>query len=551
VGNEWSAPRLLDIGINSEQNELAAAVSSDEKRILFTRPMPEDAKADEYCYQLWLIEQDETNQWLDPKPLEPTFNTGCICAPYFAADNVTFYYSSFEDIRDADNKSLSKKQFNVFWAKSDGFFKYSPKPLTQMIGESDMVSVSIVGDSLAYFGLGDTKSSNIKKWESQIGIKRLDEDYKPVTMRMLSGSVSDESDNQIEATIQIVDPFTSAVYQQIKTDESGYYQAFLPTDRTFSVISSAQGYSIQSKLINTTQMPEDLGFKLFETVDITFNTFDSEFYFPIETNFQFYDSAFNEIDAFQTVEGVTTIPIGDEINVIFNAENYFADTLNLPFHKEIIFSSFDFGIDLVRKLKVVDFNFTDEETGSGLELEITIYNATRDETTRRTVKDGNISLELRDGEVYEISTSAQGYSYYNSALDLSKDEDVAKVEASLQSIKNQSIVLNNIFFEVGSFELDAVSYIELDKLVTYLIDNESYKVEIAAHTDDTGGETFNLQLSNLRANSVMEYLQDQAIINDRMIAIGYGESNPLVDNTSEENRSKNRRVEFKIINEAE
>ena len=167
------------------------------------------------------------------------------------------------------------------------------------------------------------------------------------------------------------------------------------------------------------------------------------------------------------------------------------------------------------------------------------------------MKDGKITLELRDGEVYEISTSAQGYSYFNSELDLSKDETVEAVDAKLKSIKDQSIVLNNIFFEVGSFALSAASYKELDKLVEYLVENLTFNVEISAHTDDTGGDTFNLQLSNLRANSVLEYLQDHSINNDRLIAKGYGEKVPLVENTTEENRAKNRRVEFKILNETE
>ena len=158
-----------------------------------------------------------------------------------------------------------------------------------------------------------------------------------------------------------------------------------------------------------------------------------------------------------------------------------------------------------------------------------------------------MTLQLRDGEVYEISTSAEGYSYYSAELDLSKEEEVKEVSATLQSVENISLVLDNITFAYNSYELNADSYEELDKLVDYLKENDQYKVEISAHTDNAGADKYNLQLSNLRANSVLQYLQDNAISKDRLVAIGYGESQPIVPNDTEENMAKNRRVEFKIL----
>ena len=116
-------------------------------------------------------------------------------------------------------------------------------------------------------------------------------------------------------------------------------------------------------------------------------------------------------------------------------------------------------------------------------------------------------------------------------------------------LENVSLVLNNITFELNSYELNSASYEELNKLVGYLSENERYKVEISAHTDNAGGDKYNLQLSNLRANSVLQYLQDNAIKQERLVAIGYGEAKPLVPNDTDENMAKNRRVEFKILTE--
>lgn len=550
----WSNPEKLMIGVNSSLDELGLVFSSDMKKVLFTRNFPEETKADDHCFQLWKAIKDETGQWQKPEPLEPFYNTGCVCAPYYSRDNESFYYSSYEDVRDTTNKVVSRNQFNIFWAKSSGgFFKYKPIPILELVGGQDHTSFSIVGDSIAYFAAGETTSSSFKRWESGISFRRLPEKVKPDPFTMVRGRVIDQEGGALNAKVSLVDPFTSEVYQETITDSGGGYQVFLPQNQSFSILVSSEGYSLQSRLVELKDQNDRLeNFKLFSEVEVSFRVFDSDFYFAVEPEVKFYDSAFNPIE--ETIAGEYFIlPLGKEINAVFTLENYFADTLNLPFDKEVIFSSFNFDIDMTRKIKQVSLSFSDEETGDGLGLTITIYNVTRNEKVKRNVKDGKVSLDLRDGEVYEISTSAQGYSYYNAELDLSdgeRDQQI-RVDAKLKSLKNESIILNNIFFEVGSFSLGAASYEELNKLVNYLIENKAFNVEISAHTDDTGSETFNMQLSNLRAKSVLEYLQDNTINADRLVARGYGETTPLVPNTTEENKAQNRRVEFKIINQAE
>ena len=79
---------------------------------------------------------------------------------------------------------------------------------------------------------------------------------------------------------------------------------------------------------------------------------------------------------------------------------------------------------------------------------------------------------------------------------------------------------------------------------------ENLVVEIAAHTDDVGQEKDNLILSESRANAVRDYLISRGVLGQQLIAKGYGEAQPIVPNTSEENRSLNRRVEIfiRIIN---
>ncbi|WP_420316587.1 OmpA family protein [Ekhidna sp.] len=547
-GGIWSEPIELEIGVNTTEDELGPAISADEKKVLFTRPLPPDAKADEFCGQLYYTELTESGTWAEPVLLPPAYNTGCVCTPYYSRDNKTFYYSSYEDIEDAEGKRVAKKQFSVFWAKIDGLFRYNPKPIMSIIGDNDLVYPSLDRDSTLYYNVGEY-SKGEDRITSMILSKELSKAFQTTEMTLVTGKVSDEQGNPLSAGIQVINPYTTKVYQEAFSDVNGEYQLFVPTNEQFSLLAYKDKYSAQSKLIETKQLTLINDFELFPSVDVTFNVFDEDFYFPIDAGLSLYDSDFQLIENMQITRGEQTVlALGQELNIIFNSENYFPDTLNLPFDEEVIFDFFDFDIELKRKLKDVSLSFEDE-SGNNLGLEITVYNVTRNEKTKRTVKDGKITLQLRDGEVYEISTSAEGYSYYSAELDLAQEQELKEMSATLQSVENISLVLENITFEYNSYELNAGSYDELNKLVSYLQENDQYKVEISAHTDNAGPEKYNLQLSNLRANSVLQYLQDNAINKDRLEAVGYGESLPRFPNDTEENMAKNRRVEFKILAE--
>jgi outer membrane protein OmpA-like peptidoglycan-associated protein len=79
-------------------------------------------------------------------------------------------------------------------------------------------------------------------------------------------------------------------------------------------------------------------------------------------------------------------------------------------------------------------------------------------------------------------------------------------------------------------------------------DNPTVSIEIGGHTDDIGDEKSNIELSENRARTVFEYLLSNQIKSNKISYEGYGEGLPINDNTTEENRKNNRRIEFKITN---
>ena len=119
--------------------------------------------------------------------------------------------------------------------------------------------------------------------------------------------------------------------------------------------------------------------------------------------------------------------------------------------------------------------------------------------------------------------------------------------------KNKIFVLQNIYFGLDSADIRPAAALELNKLVQLLNDNPEIKIEMGSHTDSIASDSYNLQLSQRRARSTVNYLIKKGIDEKRLVAQGYGESKPVARNTNldgtdnPEGRQRNRRTEFKIL----
>jgi outer membrane protein OmpA-like peptidoglycan-associated protein len=93
-------------------------------------------------------------------------------------------------------------------------------------------------------------------------------------------------------------------------------------------------------------------------------------------------------------------------------------------------------------------------------------------------------------------------------------------------------------------------YGDLAKLGDFLTDHPDEKLKISGHTDSSGNEQLNLQLSQARADAIKAYLVHEFKIKEqRIIAIGYGSSKPIIEEVTEDHKQLNRRVEFELIKE--
>lgn len=163
---------------------------------------------------------------------------------------------------------------------------------------------------------------------------------------------------------------------------------------------------------------------------------------------------------------------------------------------------------------------------------------------------GAYKIVLPAGKNYSFLATKSNFYSISENVDLSALSEYSELSKDLylSPIKKGEIIrLNNIFFEFNKADLKEESYSELDRLVEILKDNKKLKIEIGGHTDDKGSESYNLKLSKDRASSVVAYLVSKGISANRLTSKGYGESQPVVTNDSDENRAFNRRVEFKIL----
>ena len=110
----------------------------------------------------------------------------------------------------------------------------------------------------------------------------------------------------------------------------------------------------------------------------------------------------------------------------------------------------------------------------------------------------------------------------------------------------KSVTLRGVSFEFNSEVLTADSRTPLNEVARELKEHPRLKVELEGHSDSVGADTYNLKLSQRRADAVRDYLISQGVSASQLTSRGYGESKPVGDNKTEEGRAENRRVVMSV-----
>lgn len=174
---------------------------------------------------------------------------------------------------------------------------------------------------------------------------------------------------------------------------------------------------------------------------------------------------------------------------------------------------------------------------------------------------GTFGLAIEENSDYRVSAQQAGY-FSKSENVSSKNKNAANtdtlkiyVEIILDKIyKQKEIVIDNIYYDLDKFDIRTDAQPILDKLAYMLIENPNISIELGSHTDSRGSDRYNTELSQKRAESVVNYLANKGIIKNRLIPKGWGETQLVNEckngvNCTEEQHQQNRRTTFKVTSD--
>lgn len=163
---------------------------------------------------------------------------------------------------------------------------------------------------------------------------------------------------------------------------------------------------------------------------------------------------------------------------------------------------------------------------------------------------GYFEFDLINNKRYRIYVLGENFLTVKNDIVLNNDTSFSVLTQSFE--QNKPIVFESMEFNSNSAKLKSSVKPKLDYIVEFLKTYPMFKLEVEGHTDSDGREESNLRLSLERASSLSDYITRKGEFEEgRVTAKGYGETRPIVPNDTEENKRKNRRVEFKLALDTE
>jgi len=162
---------------------------------------------------------------------------------------------------------------------------------------------------------------------------------------------------------------------------------------------------------------------------------------------------------------------------------------------------------------------------------------------------GQTDIDIVQGDTIIVSCVINNKEYkFDNIIYIDDTQNISSAEISLQIDLYESIIeLKNLNFESAKYDIKQKYYTDLNDIFGYLKQEKNINIEIAGHTDNVGEEAYNQKLSNDRALSVKSFLVQKGIDSKRIKCVGYGEQQPIADNSTEFGREKNRRIEIRIL----
>jgi len=158
-------------------------------------------------------------------------------------------------------------------------------------------------------------------------------------------------------------------------------------------------------------------------------------------------------------------------------------------------------------------------------------------------------IDLVQGTEFTVTSYISEEKFeFDEIIFIEKNKNINQINIDLQfDLYSKIFEIKNLNFESGKFNIQKQYFKDLEYLVILLREQINIKIEIAGHTDSIGDNKTNIILSNNRAKSIKSYLVKNGILESRIKCVGYGEKQPITNNSTKEGREKNRRIEIRIL----
>lgn len=566
-GQEFSQRyELINLGkqVNTFYHEAAPVVSPDGKTLyFFVQNHPENTFGREGSQDIWVTRKGEDGEWSAPEHLKPPFNQNRSNQVFNVLPDGSLFVrggkgrdskgfsivspnGSWQEITVKGYADMEKGRFNGATISSDArhmilYFTEVPKSIRSdlyasnlqpdgswsqpeklnITDRSDMFGPFIGPDDKTLYFASDKLDPKRQGGSDIYKSTRLDDTWKnwskPVNLGPPINTAAGDAYFSMDASGNV---FTSRANSRV---DGGNLDLFILLPKNIQV--KVKGVIYDEKTMQSITAHVGVRPKGEKEINIDVK------------NDGVYDTAIPETDqvvisasADGYIAKEQTIPIP----LLYNDTTLIADIYLAPIPKKLILTGTVFDAKTNEPIKArINTIFKNNNSGRSLE----------------TVN-GNYEMEIEDMGWYVLNASAEGYLNAADSVEvmnkeinpLIKDLYLKKIEVGV------TVRLKNIYFDFDKTTLKPESFIELDKVVDLLKTNPSVEIEISGHTDSKGSDDYNLNLSQGRSQSVVDYLISQGIESYRLSAHGYGETNPIDTNDTEEGRANNRRVEFTVLN---
>lgn len=503
-GEEWSQPTSLSNKINSRHLETTASVTPDGKTIYFASSRPDGYGG----LDIYKSEKLESGEWGPPVNLGPKINTKYNeDAPFIHPDQWTLFFTSDGHNSMGGRDIFVTRLFNDQWTEPENM----GYPINTTANDNYF---NLTADGRKGYFSSDRKGGN---GGQDIYSLEMPEEEANIPLTMVKGRILDgETMKAIPTTIYVIDNESGKkldfVYQP--DPKNGNYLIILPPAKNYDMIIESEGFLPYTLNINVPG--QTYFYELYQEILLkTIKQFDVVVGQEVEVKNAFYDTHEEAVtDMRQSHEAELirsdSIDVYDLMNDLIAAE----DQKAIEYLTGLIY--------MANPIEDIKFKESDK-----LEAASRVYYYDESDESKFEKK------EVDGKTIFSLPT-----------MYVTEEAEKQKQMAAQTRKEYPAEIINKklkIYFGVAKSDLDQEYYTQLNEIIKILEDNPNLGVQISGYASSEGNTEFNRELSNKRAVTVLDYINQKGIVRRRIIAKGQGEA------TEAASAKEGRRVEIDIV----